>query len=80
MRAQVFGKIDIARLVERAGQLAGFEHRTQDSGRIARIDAYIAVAQIGSREQGRAAGKIKNDIATRYRTIARYSEFKRATR
>ena len=50
MRAQVFREIDVARLVERAGQVARFEHGAKNGGRIAGIGAQITVAQIGCRE------------------------------
>ena len=50
MRAQVFREIDVARLVERAGQVARFEHGPKNGGRIAGIRAQITVAQVGSRE------------------------------
>jgi len=50
MRAQVFREIDIAWLVECAGQVARFEHCPKDGGRIAGIRAQITVAQVGSGE------------------------------
>ena len=80
MRAQVFGEINVARLVEGAGEIARLEHRAQHRSRIARIGAQITVAQIGGRKQRRAAGKINQYVAARHRAIARLAEFKRAAR
>ena len=50
MRAQVCGEIDVARLVEGAGEIARLEHRAQHGCRIARVGAQIAVAQVGGLE------------------------------
>ena len=52
MRADVLGEGDVARLVEGADEIARLEHRAQHRGRIARIGAQIAVAQIGGGKSG----------------------------
>ncbi len=50
MCAQMIGEGDVARLVEGADQVGGFQQHTQHRGRVAGIGAQIAVAQVMSRE------------------------------
>ena len=70
MGAQMLGEFDIARLVERAGEVGGAHDRAQHRGRIAGIGAQVAVAQIVRREQRCAAGQIQDDIAARRGAVA----------
>ena len=72
MCAQILGKIDVARLVEGAGEIARLEHGAQHRRRIARIGAQIAVAQVGSGKQRRAARQVEHDVAARRRAVARW--------
>ena len=74
MRAEILGEGDVARLVEGADEIARLQHGAQHRGRIARIGAQIAVAQIGRGEQRRAAGEIEHQIAARHRAVARCAE------
>ena len=46
MGAELCGEIDVFRLVEVADEVACLEHRTQHRGRVPRIGAEIAVAQV----------------------------------
>ncbi len=80
MRAEIFGENNVARLVEGADEIARLEHDAQHRGRIARIGAQIAVAQIGCREQRRTAREIENEIASRLGAVARHGEGQFAAR
>ena len=80
MRAQIFGEGDIARLVEGAGEVARLQHRAQHRGRVARIGAQIAVAQVGRRKQRLTAAEVDQDIAVRLHVLARRSEDKLVAR
>ena len=76
MRAQIGVEIDVARLVERAAQIARLEDSAQHRRRIGRVGAQITVAQVGGREQRRVTRQIDQDIAARHRAVARRSEDK----
>ena len=80
MRAEVFGEGDVARLVEGAGEVARLEHGTQHGGRIFRVGAQIAVAQIVRGKQRRAAGEVEDEVAARHRAVARHPECQHAAR
>ena len=80
MRAEIFGEGDVARLVEAADEVARLEHGAQHRGRIVRVGAQIAVAQIVRGKQRRAAGEIDHEVAARHRAVARRPERQRAAR
>ncbi len=80
MRAEIRGEGDIARLVERADEVARREHRLEHGGAVAGVGAQIAVAQIGRGEQRRSAGEIEQQVAVRDRAVAGRGEAERAAR
>src|SRR4029077_7998534 len=71
MDADFCAEIHIFRLVEAADKIARLEHRTQHCGRISRVRAEIAVAQVMGGEKWRTAGKIKDEVAARSQAVAR---------
>ena len=80
MRAKVFGKLDVARLVESAGEIARAQDRFQNCRRIAGVGAQIAVAQIGGGKQRRTAGEIEHNVAARHRAVARRAKLQSPAR
>ena len=80
MRAEAFGEGDIARLVERAGEIARFQDSAQQGGGIAGIGTEIAVAKIRRGKQRRPAGEIENEIAARRGAVAGLPERESAAR
>ena len=73
-------KVDVARLVEGADEIARLQHGAEHGSRVAGIGAQIAVAQVGGGKQRRAAGQIEHQIALRLRAVARRPECQRAAR
>src|ERR1700730_8579588 len=80
MRAQPGLEGNIARLLERADEVARPETRPQHRCGIAGIGAQIAIAQIGRREKRSAASQIQNDIAVRTGLVARRPKYQLAPR
>ena len=78
--AQPGFKIDVARLLEGADEIARLENSLQHRRWIAGIRAQIAVAQIGSGKQRGATGQIKDDVAGRAGVVARGPEGQYAAR
>jgi hypothetical protein len=62
MRAELLREFDVARLVERADEIARLEHGAQRARRVLGVGAQIAVAQVMRGEQRRATGEIDDTI------------------
>ncbi len=74
MRAEVGREVHIERLVELTDEIARLQHGAQDGGSVGGIGTQIAVAQIPSGKQRRAAGQIEQDVALHRNTVARRFE------
>ena len=80
MRAQVLGEFDVARLVERAGEIGGTHDGAQHRGGIVRVGAHITIAQIVCGEERRAAREVEHDVAARGGAVAARTEHERGAR
>ena len=74
MGAQRCVELDEARLIESADQMPGVADHLFDGGAVTRIGAQIAMPQFVRRKQRQATAEIHENIASRYRAVARGSE------
>ena len=63
MGAEIWGEVDVFRLVEMSDEIPRLKHGAQHCRRIVWIRPQITIPQIMGREKWRIAGEIEHEIA-----------------